>query len=161
MSSYIEILKLIAEQENKDELMKWLDWWHIRRCNIFRAYTGYGMPRSNLAEVVHANWVNRGQTGLNLVGSAEIDTSDSLITDAEMTQFSLTNKVNGSGPSLADVMRRREERQIDAANQICSDLVMHGVGDTISTPFMRPTTSDSGCAPPTNKKMQVVCSTAV
>ena len=48
------------------ELSEWLSWWHDRRHVMFRAFTGFDKPRSNLAEVVHASWVNRGQVCLLL-----------------------------------------------------------------------------------------------
>ena len=53
-ASYNAVETFIIEIDGKDGLMPWLDWWHSRRQNMFRAFTGQDKPRSNLAEVVHA-----------------------------------------------------------------------------------------------------------
>ena len=64
---------------NVDKLKNWLNWWHNRRHNIFRAFTGYQYPRSNLAEVIHASHEQRDQKGLSLLASAEFNTRGSLL----------------------------------------------------------------------------------
>ena len=74
---------------NADKLKNWLDWWHNRRHNIFRAFTGYQYPRSNFAEVIHASYEQRDQKGLSLLESAEFDTRDSLLLESELTQSPL------------------------------------------------------------------------
>ena len=57
---------------NNKLLRHWLHWWHDRRRNIFRAFTGHDHPRCNQAELVHASWKNRDETGLSLYQAAEL-----------------------------------------------------------------------------------------
>ena len=69
------------------EKRSWLNWWNDRRKNIFRAFTGYGCPTADQAEVVHVSWKNRGQQGLSLSESAKFDTRDSLLLEGELNQL--------------------------------------------------------------------------
>ena len=62
-SHYEELQRFITENEGTD-LIPWLTWWHNRRHIMFRAFTGQNKPQSNLAEVCHASWVNRGQVNI-------------------------------------------------------------------------------------------------
>ena len=64
---------------NVDKLKNWLNWWYNCRDNIFRSFTGYQYPRSNLAEVIHASYEQRDQKGLSLLASAEFNTRGSLL----------------------------------------------------------------------------------
>ena len=58
LSAYEDMKAFISSDENLKHLLTWLSWWHDRKFNIFRAYTGYLKPRSNQSEVIHASWVN-------------------------------------------------------------------------------------------------------
>lgn len=60
-------LKNFLMSNGGEELIDWLSWWNARRRVMFRAFTGHNKPRSNLAEVVHASWVNRGQVIIYLL----------------------------------------------------------------------------------------------
>ena len=87
-AGYVAIKAFLLENNERKQKISWLNWWNDRRKNIFRAFTGgYGCPRVNQAEVVHASWTNRGQQGLSLLESAEFDTRDSLLLEGELNQF--------------------------------------------------------------------------
>ena len=64
---------------NADNLKNWLDWWHNRRHNIFRAFTRCKYPQSNLAEIIHASLEQFDQKRLSILESAGFDTRDSLL----------------------------------------------------------------------------------
>ena len=62
-ASHDKLLKFLDENKLED-LNTWVKWWHDRRQNIFRAFTGSECPRVNQAEVVHASFVNRNDVGV-------------------------------------------------------------------------------------------------
>ena len=72
-AAYKTMKDFLSVHENGKQLLHWLKWWNDRRFNIFRAFTGYNCPRSNLAEVIHASWVHRSQQGLTLLETTEFD----------------------------------------------------------------------------------------
>ena len=113
---------------NADKLKNWLDWWHNRRHNIFRAFTGYQYPRSNLAEVIHASYEQRDQKGLSLLESAEFDTRYSLLLESELTQFPLLDEpAPGRGQNLISLKKRFFERQREVAAQKRSEFISFSI----------------------------------
>ena len=86
-SSHNAMEKFIGAINRQKQLKPWLRRWHLRRFNIFQAFTGQGRPRSNLAEVVHASRINKGERGLSLKESALFDVRDSLMFKAEMELY--------------------------------------------------------------------------
>ena len=91
---------------NADKLKNWLDCWHNLRHNIFRAFTGYQYPRSNLAEVIHTSYEQRDQKGLSFLESAEFDARDSLLLESELTQFPLLDEAApGRGPNMISLKK--------------------------------------------------------
>ena len=112
---------------DNEPLRHWLQWWHDRRRNIFRIFTGHDHPRCNQAEVVHSNWKNRDETGLSLYQAAEFDTSDSILSEAELEQVIDTTKGKGCGPWLTEISERRHHRNITGVGRKGQDLVDFGV----------------------------------
>ena len=68
-SSHNAMEKFIGAINRQKQLKPWLRWWHLRRFNIFQAFTGQGKPRSNLAEVVHASSPIKVKAELKGIGS--------------------------------------------------------------------------------------------
>ena len=113
---------------NTDKLKNWLDRRHYLRHNIFRTFTGYQYPRSNLAEVIHASYEPRGQKGLSLLESAEFNTTDSLLLESELTQFSLLDEpAPGRAPNMISLKKQFFERQREAAAQKRSAFISFGI----------------------------------
>ena len=126
--SLSELTKFVEENEDRKKLInQWLQWWHNRRHKIFRAFTGFNKPRSNLAEVIHASWVQRDMKGLTLLESAEFDTRDSLILERELKLFATNIEASSSkGPSFNALRKRSLAREEETAIQKGSDFVVHG-----------------------------------
>ena len=113
---------------NADKLKNWLDWWHNRRHNIFRAFTGYRCPRSNLTEVIQGSYEQRDQKGVSLLESAEFNARDSFLLESKLTQFPLLNEpAPGRGPNMIFFKKRFFERQRAAAAQKGSNLISFGI----------------------------------
>ena len=93
-------------------LRHWLHRWHDRRSNIFREFTGNDHPRCNQAEVVHASWKNRDETGLSLCQAAEFETRDSILLEAELGEVMHTAKGKGCDPTLTEMNERRNHSNI-------------------------------------------------
>ena len=55
---------------------------------------------------MHAGWVNRGESGLNLWQAAEFDTRDSLLLDAQLEEMKNVSKGKGCDP---DIQKQRQE----------------------------------------------------
>ena len=157
-AGYVAIKSFLLENNERKQKISWLNWWNDRRKNIFRAFTGYGCPRVNQAEVVHASWTNRGQQGLSLLESAEFDTRDSLLLEGELNQFIHSAGSTGCGLSLRDLTQRTEQREVEAAEKKGCDLIEHGVSAE-GTSFQKnkkhfSTNSEDGCNPPKQRKTQ-------
>ena len=63
------------------------------------AFTRYLKPHCNQSEVIHACWINRGDTALSLFIAKEYDTKDSLILRFEVSHYPATALAFGSGSS--------------------------------------------------------------
>ena len=107
--------------DNKS-LRHWLHWWHDRRKNIFRAFTGHDHPRCNQAEVVRASWKNRDESGLPLFQAAEFDTRDSIPLEAGLAEAMHTTKGKACGPTLTEMSERRNHRNIAGVARKGQDL---------------------------------------
>ena len=113
---------------NTGKLKNWLDWWHIRWHNIFRAFTGYQYPRSNSAEVIHTSYEQRDQKRLSLLELAELDTRDSLLLDSELTRFPLLDEpAPGRGTNMISLRKRFFETQREAAAQNGSNFILFDI----------------------------------
>ena len=108
--------------DNKS-LRHWLHWWHDRRKNIFRTFTGHDHPRCNQAEVVRASWKNRDEIGLSLYQVAEFDTHDSILSEAELAEVMHTTKGKGCGPTLTEMNERQNHCNIAGVARKGQDLV--------------------------------------
>ena len=133
------------------DLEAWVMWWHNRRFNIFRAFTGSNCPRMNQAEVIHAGMVNRIECGVPLDTSAEFDVRDSMYLDDQLEKVKdKGNNAFGCGPTLFDLNERRIERRVDATKRKGADLLLHGVAMSNEIASNRPH-SDSIAPPPPKK----------
>ena len=64
------------------------------------------MPRSNLAEVIHASWANRREANLALLDACTFDVNESYELDLQLKEFESGRYKGGSGPSLAERMKK-------------------------------------------------------
>ena len=69
-------------------------------------YISHNHPRFNQADVVHASWKNRDETGLSLYQAAEFDTRDSILSEAEPVKVMHTTKEKECGPILTEISER-------------------------------------------------------
>ena len=129
-NAYDSMSLYIKSFPNGKSLESWLNWWHLRRKNIFRAFTGYSCPRSNQAEVVHASWTNRNEIGLSLHEAAEFDTRDTILIEAELDKLDQLNRGKGCGPTLHQLKNRKRERIVEEASRKGKDLIDFGVSES-------------------------------
>ena len=108
-------------------LRHWLHWWYNRRRDIFRAFTGHDHPRCNQAELVHASWVNREETGQSLYQAAVFDTHDSILSEAELAEVMHTTKSKGCGLILTEMSEKRNHCNVAGVARKGQDLVEFGV----------------------------------
>ena len=104
-----------------------MHWWHDRRRNIFSTVTGHEHLGCNQAEVVHASWKNRDETGLSLYQAAEFDTRDSILSEAELAKVMHTTNGKGCDLTLTEMSERRNHHNIAAVARKGQDLVDFGV----------------------------------
>ena len=128
LSAYEDMKAFISSDENLKHLLTWLSWWHDRKFNIFRAYTGYLKPRSNQSEVIYASWVNRGDVGLSVVEATEFDTKDFLILELEISYYPESKRAFGCGPTIIEKRETKGTLEIEAATKKGEDLIKHGFG---------------------------------
>ena len=98
-----------------------MHWWYDRRRDIFCAFTGHDHPRCNQAEVVHAIWKNRDETGLPLYQAAEFDTRSSI--EAGLAEVFPCTKGKGCGSILTEMSESRNHRNIAEVPKKEQDLV--------------------------------------
>ena len=101
----------------------------------------------NQAEVVHAAWANRNETGLSLKQAAEFDTKDSLILVAELKNYEHSANSNGCGPSLVKLGKRKQHREREAVERSGQDILDFGVQEPSHS------LNDNGCHPPKGRKV--------
>ena len=57
----------------------WIKWWDDRKEKFFSAFTRFGTPQSNLAEVLHAGWNHSDKMGVLLLECCYFDVRDSIL----------------------------------------------------------------------------------
>ena len=67
----------LSSNNEKNDLIGWLQWWSDRKNLMFRAFTSTDVPSSNL--VVHAGWKNSNEIHLSLLNCAYVDIKTSLL----------------------------------------------------------------------------------
>ena len=82
-----QMLRFIKENDLDEVVGSWLKWWHERRFNIFRPFTGFDCPRMNQAEVIHASIANRNDVGVPILTSTEFDVRDGVFFESQLEQF--------------------------------------------------------------------------
>ncbi|KAK3711266.1 hypothetical protein QZH41_007880 [Actinostola sp. cb2023] len=100
-----DLMAFLSTPERK-HLKCWIEWWHVRRHHVFRAWCPRGAPSTNLAEIGHSKWAKQGSENLDLVTAAKEDVAESILQEKAVEQFKLGVYSGGSGPSLA----QREEK---------------------------------------------------
>ena len=103
----------ISLEDESSSLNEWLEWWHVRRHFIFRAFAQNNGPRMNQAETIHAVWVNRGEMLLSLAATAREDIKDSEMLLAEYSLFETGGVKEGTGPGYQQMKRRNEMRELE------------------------------------------------
>ena len=112
----------IEEDATRASLSNWLNWWHMRRHFIFKTFCPDG-PRMNQAEVVHASWVNGGDSQLSLLRAAREDVKDNELLIAECSLYLKGACKEGTGPSFHQLQERNKRREIEAANRFGNELI--------------------------------------
>ena len=97
--------------------------WDSRKALIFREFTKIDSPRSNLSEVIHAGWKNKGNIGFSLLESCIFDIRDFLSVSQSLKDLESGTYNGGRGPSTVQLMERREKAQVDAAAQFGRDML--------------------------------------
>ena len=108
---YITLLvKELDELVNKDNdikehLSEWLKWWTSRKEHIFRAFKLTTAPASNLAEVIHSQWVSARKTHFSIYDAAVDDITEHITTKQMLRQFKDGGFIGGTGPSISTLQR--------------------------------------------------------
>ena len=148
-----EMKAFLDNEAESKQLHRWFSWWDDRKHLIFRAFTGYSMPKCNQAEVIHAGWVNRDRMGVSLLDAALFDIRDSLLFKKEMEQFVTGTNITGSGPNQMEKLNRKRMDEKEAAAQDGQDLLQFGLRLPFHTSSTLPSTEDpsSTSSGPTTK----------
>ena len=146
LESFIRSSATLSQQQD------WLDWWSNRKQYIFRAFTSFDAPQSNLSEVVHAGWKHRDRTGVSLLECCYFDIRDSLLTNVHLEELESGCYDAGRGPSQKDRNIKKLNRTIDTAAQLGKDILDF----TIASPSISGTKQQlredvEGCNPPKKK----------
>ena len=151
-AAYDNLKSFIDFGGERSKLKEWFIWWHDRRHFIFRAFTRNMLPRSNLAEVIHASWTNRDARGLSLLESVEFDTRDALVLDAQVEALYKNGGGFCEGPTLATLTRRYDEREVDSAARKGQDFLDYGIDTELGGQKRKlPTVDPLGGANPPKK----------
>ena len=151
-AAYDNLKSFIDFGGERSKLKEWFIWWHDRRHFIFRAFTRNMLPRSNLAEVIHASWTNRDARGLSLLESVEFDTRDALVLDAQLEALYKNGGGFCEGPTLATLTRRHDEREVDSAARKGQDFLDYGIDTELGGQKRKlPTVDPLGGANPPKK----------
>jgi hypothetical protein len=108
---YMELTdEIVRLADGNNEIIKWFDWWDLRRYHLFPAFRGYMLTNVNMAEA--------GQSGMTtdkpqmILDAAYDDTSYMVAQDFEVIKFQGgQGKSSGKGPSQQQVLYRDHESQ--------------------------------------------------
>ena len=65
VSAYNEIRdKMELLCGDRTEVKEWINWWDVRKCNLFPAFRGVGFSGGNLAEPGHVKFKRKNQMSL-------------------------------------------------------------------------------------------------
>ena len=117
-----EIDTFIAANDDRAFLSTWVEWWHARRCFIFRAFAPKDAPRMNQAEVIHDGWAHRERPNLSMLDAFQADTRDSLLVEIELEEYLSGATPGGKGPSYADLRKNKHAREMKKAKRLGSEM---------------------------------------
>ena len=117
-----EIDTFIAANDDRTFLSTWVEWWHARRCFIFRAFAQKDAPRVNKAEVIHAGWAHRERPNLSMLDVCQADTRDSLLVEIELKEYLSGAAPGGTGPSYADLRKNKHALEMKKAKRLAREM---------------------------------------
>eukprot|EP00112_Aurelia_sp_Birch-Aquarium-sp1_P024285 Seg7615.1 transcript_id=Seg7615.1/GoldUCD/mRNA.D3Y31 product="hypothetical protein" protein_id=Seg7615.1/GoldUCD/D3Y31 len=125
----------VEEDIQRIGLKSWLKWWYNRRDLIFPAFTKHlNVPRSNLAEVIHASWANRREVNLSLLDACAFDVKESYELDLQLKEFESGRYKGGSGPNLAERSKKRSSDDRVKAKRYADQIFEFSVPPSSSSP---------------------------
>ena len=128
-------------------LHSWWDWWHKRQGHVFRAFKPlHNVPKTNHAEIGHSRWVKIGAVNLSLIDACREDVAESVKLSASLDAYGAGALKGGTGPSSADLRKRRYAEQSNRADAYIAELDEVALGDVVMTNretcgFVEPTSS--------------------
>ncbi|XP_066927735.1 uncharacterized protein [Clytia hemisphaerica] len=147
----IKKLKDFAKASAPD-LKDWISWWDDRKENVFRAFTSFGAPQSNLAEVVHAGYKHRDRMGVNLLECAYFDIRDSILLALNLGELEKGGHECGYGQSISSRNKQQASRDIGHAERLGRDLMDFTVQQTGSSGKRKSCEPVEGCHPPKKRR---------
>ena len=114
----------ISEKPHKRSyLTTWLDWWHLRRFHIFKAFRATdNAPTTNLAESVHSTWKTTQATNITLVDAAYHDIAEAVRIERQIEQYRSGLYQGGTGPSSYSRQQQNFQSQMRRADQYAAEL---------------------------------------
>ena len=108
----------------RNHIIKWWNWWKVRRFHIVPALRGFGWAGTNWAEIGHSKM--KKHVRIWLIGAVWEDILNAVCEQCEWINFvENTGKTVGRGPTLL-AKRLKERRQMSAFTQSAVDAFRQG-----------------------------------
>ena len=114
----------ISQKPHKrNYLITWLDWWHLRRIHVFKAFRATdNAPTTNLAESVHSTWKTIQATNITLVDAAYHDIAETIRIERQLEHYRSGIYQGGTGPSEYSRQQLNYQSQMRRAHQYAAEL---------------------------------------
>ena len=114
----------ISQKPHKrNYLITWLDWWHLRRIHVFKAFRATdNAPTTNLAESVHSTWKPFQATNITLVDAAYHDIAETIRIERQLEHYRSGIYQGGTGPSEYSRQQLNYQSQMRRAHQYAAEV---------------------------------------
>ena len=90
---------------------------------MFHAFTSIDAPHSNLAEVVHAGWKNKGDIKISILNCCYFDVMESLALSVHLDQVRMGTYGGGRGRSEHKRKKKKLANDVEMATRLGQDIL--------------------------------------
>jgi hypothetical protein len=114
--------KMSAFCEEYNEVKAWFAWWYARRWHVCNAFRPIHAPKSNLAEVGHAQMASLGRRYMSLLDAAREDVIYAIRQERDIKSFVDGQPTGGKGVSVTHKRARQYKAAMKTAESYAREV---------------------------------------